>query len=122
MANIDRAYVALAFVLLLIGELIGFYMGIGNDMKLLSTHTAFVLPGFVTLAIYGSVFRLWPAMKEGMLAAIQFWLGAIGSVGIAIGSYQFSMTGGIAIVAPASALAIIASLLLLWLFWTRSAA
>jgi hypothetical protein len=31
-------------------------------------------------------------------------------------------TGGIAIVAPASALMIVATVLLLWLFWTRSEA
>jgi len=67
------------------------------------------------------MFRLWPAMKTGALAAAQFWLAAVGAVGTVVGTYQYAMTGGVAIAAPASVIFIIASALLLWLFWTRSA-
>jgi hypothetical protein len=121
MARIDRAYVTAA-LLLLFGELLGFYMGLTSDMKLRSVHITIVLVGFVTLALFGFMFRLWPAMKSGSLAAAQFWLGVVGVIGIVIGTYQFVTSGGIAIVGPASALLIIATALLLWLFWTRSAA
>ena len=122
MARIDRAYVAIALVLLLVGELLGFYMGMMSDLKLRSLHVTLVLVGFVTLALFGVMFRLWPAMKSGAMAAAQFWLGTIGVLGIVIGTYQYVTTGGIAIVAPASALMIVATVLLLWLFWTRSEA
>ena len=122
MARIDRAYVAVALVLLLVGELLGFYMGMMSDLKLRSLHVTLVLVGFVTLTLFGVMFRLWPAMKSGAMAAAQFWLGTIGVLGIVIGTYQYVTTGGIAIVAPASALMIVATVLLLWLFWTRSEA
>ena len=122
MARIDRAYVAIALVLLLVGELLGFYMGMMSDLKLRSLHVTLVLVGFVTLTLFGVMFRLWPAMKSGAMAAAQFWLGTIGVLGIVIGTYQYVTTGGIAIVAPASALMIVATVLLLWLFWTRSEA
>jgi hypothetical protein len=122
MARIDRAYVAVALVLLLVGEVLGFYMGMMSDLKLRSLHVTLVLVGFVTLALFGVMFRLWPAMKSGALAAAQFWLGTVGVLGIVIGTYQYVTTGGIAIVAPASALMIVATVLLLWLFWTRSEA
>jgi hypothetical protein len=122
MARIDRAYVAVALVLLLVGELLGFYMGLMSDLKLRSLHVTIVLVGFVTLSLFGVVYRLWPAMKTGALAAAQFWLGVIGVLGIIIGTYQYVTTGGIAIVAPASAVMIVATVLLLWLFWTRSEA
>jgi hypothetical protein len=122
MAGIDRAYVAIALVLLLVGELVGFYMGLASDMKLRSLHITIVLLGFVTLSLFGVAFRLWPAMKTGALAAAQFWLSVVAVIGIVIGTYQYSTTGGIAIVAPASALMIVATALLLWLFWTRSEA
>jgi hypothetical protein len=122
MTRIDRAYVAIALVLLLIGELLGFYMGMMSDLKLRTVHVTITVVGFVTLSLFGFTYRLWPAMKTGALAAAQFWFGVVGVLGIVIGTYQFVTTGEIAIVAPASALMIIATILLLWLFWTRSEA
>ena len=107
---------AIALVLLLVGELLGFYMGMMSDLKLRSLHVTIVLVGFVTLSLFGFMFRLWPAMKTGALAAAQFWLGVVGVLGIVIGTYQYVTTGGIAIVAPASALLIIATALLLGCF------
>lgn len=119
MARIDHAYVALAIAYLVIGELLGFYMGITSNLQLRSLHITIVLVGFVTLAIFGCIYRLWPAMKAGPLAVVQFWLGVVGALGILIGTYQFVTTGGIAIVGPASALFILATILLGWLFWSR---
>jgi hypothetical protein len=121
MAHIDRAYVALALAFLIVGEMLGLYMGIASDLRLRTVHSTIMLPGFVVLAIYGFMFRLWPAMKTGPAAAAQFWLGTISAVALVIGSYQFVTTGAVMIVAPASILAIVAAAFLLWLFWTRSA-
>ena len=122
MTRIDRSYVAVALALLVIGELLGLYMGLASDQKLRSVHITIVLVGFVTLSLFGFMYRLWPAMKTGALAKAQFWLSVVGVLGIVIGTYQFVTTGGIAIVAPASALLIVGTILLLWLFWTRSEA
>ena len=119
MNRLDRAYVGTAIALLLVGELLGLYMGITSNMQLRSVHVTIVLVGFVTLAIFGFIYRLWPALNGGALAAAQFWLGIVGVFGIMIGTYQFSTTGGIAIVAPASTVFFIATALLGWLFWTR---
>jgi hypothetical protein len=69
MVEIDRGYLLVALVLALAGMLLGLYMGLAADNKLLTVHVAMVLPGFVTLAIYGFVFRLWPALKNAPLAA-----------------------------------------------------
>jgi hypothetical protein len=120
MAHIDRAYVAVAFVLLLVGELLGLYMGISSDLKHRALHITMVLPGFVTLAIFGFAFRLWPEMKAGPLAAAQFWLTVVSTLGLLAGTYQLTATGSVAIIAPSSMLAIVAAALLLWLFWTRT--
>lgn len=122
MPRIDRAYLVIALVLLFIGELLGFYMGMMSDLKLRTVHVTIMLVGFVTLSLFGFIYRLWPTMKIEALAAVQFWLGVVGVLGIVIGTYQFTTTGGIAVVAPASALMIISTVLLLWLFWTRSEA
>ena len=122
MARIDRAYVALALVLLIAGELLGFYMGMTSDTKWRGVHIVIVLVGFVTLAIFGALFRLWPAMKQGALAAAQFWLMAIGVVGSIIGSILQVQSGSVVILASSSAVMIVATLLLAWLFWQRGTA
>src|SRR5262245_49760643 len=120
MAQIDRAYVGLALALLIVGEALGFYMGMMNDMKWRGVHIGIVLIGFVTLAIYGVLFRLWPAMKEGGLAKAQFWVTAIGIAGLVVGSIMQTLDGSIALLAASSAVVIVGTLMLGWLFWERA--
>ena len=79
MAKIDRLYIATALFLLVIGMLLGLYMGVAGDGTVRDTHVAILLPGFVTLAVYGVIYRLWPAMKMSALARVQFWSAAIGA-------------------------------------------
>ena len=122
MAQIDRAYVAIALALLIIGELLGFYMGMQNDMKWRTVHIIIVLVGFVTLGMFGALFRLWPAMKVGALAAAQFYLTVIATAGIIVGSILQVQNGSIVVLAASSAVMIAATLLLAWLFWERATA
>ena len=109
---------AITLVLLLIGEVLGFYMGMMND----TVHIIIVLVGFVTLAIFGAVFRLWPAMKQGMVAAAQFWVTVLGVAGVIVGSILQVQSGSVAILAISSAVLILGTLLLGWLFWGRATA
>jgi len=122
MVQIDRAYVAIALALLIVGELLGFYMGMMTDNKWRAVHIVIVLVGFVTLALFGMLFRLWPAMKQGALAKAQFWLTVIGLAGVVVGSIQQTMSGAIAVLAAGSAVMIVGALLLAWLFWEHSEA
>ena len=122
MPKIDRAYVATALVLLVIGMLLGFYMGAAGDSSVRDTHVALVLTGFVTLALYGVIYRLWPAMKEGVLARVQFWSAAIGAGLMIVGAYLSQAGMTVIVIAIGSVLAIIAAILLTILFWTRSEA
>jgi hypothetical protein len=121
MLEIDRAYILVALLLALAGMLLGLYMGIASDNKLLPVHVALMLTGFVTLAIYGCIFRLWPTMKKAPLAPAQFWGATVGELAIVVGAYFFVVNGSVPIVATGSVLAIIAAALLIWLFWNESA-
>ena len=122
MPQIDRAYVAIALVLLIAGEMLGFYMGMRADNTWRAVHIAIVLVGFVTLALYGALFRLWPTMKRGALARVQFWLTLAGLAGILTGGVQQTLSGGVALLASGSAVMIAGTLLLGWLFYDRAAA
>jgi hypothetical protein len=117
MAQIDRAYVGLALALLIVGEALGFYMGMMNDMKWRSVHIVIVLVGFVTIALFGAMYRLWPAMKAGALATAQFWLTMIGVIA---GSVHQTTSGSVVILAISSAVMIVGTLLLGWIFWERA--
>ena len=122
MAQIDRAYVGLAIALLILGELFGFYMGMQNDTKWRGVHIVIVLVGFVTIVLFGALYRLWPAMKAGSLAAAQFWLTVAGVIGVIIGSIVQMQNGSVVILAISSALMIVGTALLGWLFWERATA
>ena len=122
MPQIDRAYVAIALVLLTIGELLGFYMGMRADNTWRAVHIAIVLVGFVTLAIYRALFRLWPTMKRGALARVQLWLRLVGLAGVLAGGVQQMLNGGVAVLATGSAVMIAGTLLLGWLFFERGTA
>jgi len=116
MLEIDRTYVAVALLWALVGMLLGLYMGIAADNKLLVMHVAIMLNGFVTLAIYGMLYRLWPALKKSSLARAQFWIAMIGAAGIIVGSYFFATSGSVPIVATASVLFVVGATLMAWLF------
>jgi hypothetical protein len=122
MADIDRHYVAIALLWSVAGMLLGLYMGIKADNSLLVVHVAMMLTAFVTLAIYGMLYRLWPALAKSRLAAVQFWLAVLGSAGIVVGSYFFATGGSIPLIASASVVFIVAAAVMAWLFLTGSRA
>lgn len=122
MLAIDRAYVAIALLWAVAGMLLGLYMGITEDNTLLQMHVAIMLSGFVTLAIYGIVYRLWPALKNSPLALVQFWVAIAGATGIVVGSYFFATSGSIPLIATASVVFVVAAAMMAWLFLTNSRA
>jgi hypothetical protein len=115
--EIDRAYLLVALMLALIGMLLGLYMGMAADQKLLSVHVALLLSGFVTLAIYGFVFRLWPAMKKAPFAQAQFWAATVGSLVLIVGTYFYATSGSVPLAGVGSIVLIVASAMIIWQFW-----
>src|SRR5262249_49412823 len=103
--------------LAVLGMCLGLYMGIANDLKLVSVHVAFMLPGFVTLAIYGFVFRLWPALNKAPLAQAQFWAASAGAALLIVGSYFYATSGSVPVAAIGWIRSIVAGAMLVWQFW-----
>jgi amino acid transporter len=120
MLEINQSYVAIALILAVVGMLLGLYMGAAAENRLVTLHVAIVLPGFVTLAIYGMLYRLWPAMNKARLAPVQFWVTVIGIAGIFVGTYFYITNGRVPIVAAGSIVFIIGAALMAWLFLTSS--
>ena len=122
MAHIDRAFVGMALVWLMLGMLFGLYIGLTHSDQYVPMHMTMLLPGFVLLSVYGALYRLWPKMKDAGLAKVQFWLATIGSLGQVVGAYQSVQSGGsdMMIVTSAWVLALLGGLLMGWLFLTKS--
>jgi hypothetical protein len=122
MLEIDRGYVLIALMLGTAGMLLGLYIGVASDHRLLDVHVALMLSGFVTLAIYGFAFRLWPSMKKAALARIQFWTATGGALVLIVGSYLFATSGSVPLAAIGSILSIVAAAMMAWLFWAAAGA
>src|SRR5262245_41691936 len=94
MAHIDRAFVGMALLWLMLGMVLGLWIGMTHSTEYVSVHTTMLLPGFLVLAVYGVLYRLWPEMKNSALAKAQFWLASLGTLGQVVGAYQFMQSGG----------------------------
>jgi len=116
LVNIDRAYVIIGLAWLILGMILGFYMGATDNNKYLTVHVAMLLGGFVVLTFYGVIYRLWPALKESALAKVQFWIAAAGSLVSSVGAVLIVNQMGVAVAAVGSALAIMGAVLLSVIF------
>src|SRR5262249_32298339 len=100
--EIDRAYLLVALAFAVIGMSLGLYMGIASNLQLRQVHSTIMLAGFVTLAVYGFVFRLWPPMKKAPLAQAQFWAASAGAALLVLGSYFYAVSGSVPLAAIGS--------------------
>src|SRR5215469_15998051 len=107
MAKVDRAFVTVGLVLLLLGMLLGFYMGASGDTKYLDVHVALLLGGFVVMMTYGFLYRLWPQLKTGPLVQAQFWSAVAAALSLPVGAAMVINMMGVAVAAVGSILAII---------------
>jgi len=119
MAHIDRAFVGMALVWLVLGMFLGLYIGVTHSSQFVPLHMTMLLPGFVLFAAYGAFYRLWPSMKETGLAKAQFWLSFLGVLGQVVGAYQAVQSGGAdsMLVQASWLLSILGGMLMGWLFW-----
>jgi hypothetical protein len=62
------------------------------------------------------LYRLWPAMKKSPLALAQFWISALGTAGLIIGSYFLVTSGSVPLAAIGSVAMIIGAAMMSWLF------
>jgi len=87
MARIDTAFLLLASACLIIGVCIGIYMGVNEDLQLVAVHTHVDLVGWVSLALFGVIHRLYPELAASRLARAQFWLSAPSALVFPVGIY-----------------------------------
>jgi cbb3-type cytochrome oxidase subunit 1 len=80
MTRVSDRFLQLAVVLALVGMGLGIGMGISQNFQLQPVHAHINLLGWVSMTLYGLVYRVVPKAAEGRLPVVHFWLGAVSSV------------------------------------------
>jgi hypothetical protein len=73
----DKSFILVAFVCLLGGEALGEWMGATQNLQYAPIHAHINLAGWVTLALYGVLHRLYPELGKARLAWPQFLLSVL---------------------------------------------
>ena len=120
MANIDRTLVLVGLAWLILGMLLGLQMGVSGSNRYLMVHVAMLLGGFVVLTLYGAIYRLWPALKDGTLPKAQLLCAVIGTLVTTIGAGMIVNQMGVTVALVGSLLEIVGAVLMIWLFWSRA--
>jgi len=89
MVDFDRAFVSVGLAWLIVGMTFGLYMGLTGSNQFVVVHVAMLLLGAVVLALYGLIYRAWPALNQIRLARLQFWFAVISVFGLVFGGFQF---------------------------------
>jgi predicted membrane channel-forming protein YqfA (hemolysin III family) len=97
-----RYFFTLAVIYAILGILLGLQMAISEDHGEKVTHAHIMLAGWVSMALFGFFYHLFPAINGKAIAMVHFWLQAAASV-VMLGSL-FLVYGGNPAVEPGAAI------------------
>jgi len=78
--QISRNFLVIGALYLVLGVLLGMYMGGSGDHTLAPVHAHINLLGFTLMTAFGLSYRLLPALAGSGLAKAHFWLHQIGAL------------------------------------------
>jgi len=87
MRRIDTSFLLLAALCLVVGVVMGIAMGIAHAFQLAPVHAHFNLVGWASLALFGLVYKAYPALAQSRLALAHFWLSGPTALLFPIGIY-----------------------------------
>jgi len=70
----SERFIHIAVIYLVVGATIGLGMGISQKFTLTPVHAHVVLAGWLSLAMMGAIYKLYPAAARTKLATAHFWL------------------------------------------------
>lgn len=73
MKDISNWFLRLAVLYLIAGVSFGIFMAASHDHSMFPVHAHLNLLGWVSLSLFGVIYRLWPAAAQTRLARIHFW-------------------------------------------------
>jgi cbb3-type cytochrome oxidase subunit 1 len=70
--------IKISVVYFLIGVLMGLYMSIAHNYLLTGVHVHINLLGWMSLAVAGILYKLYPHLEQTLVAKMHFWLHNLG--------------------------------------------
>jgi hypothetical protein len=87
MRHIDRAFITIAVIYLLAGQVLGIFMGITKDFSQRDLHAHINLVGWASLALAGLVYRCYPGLAGRWIAGLHFWVANAGALLLTVGLF-----------------------------------
>lgn len=112
----DLIFLGTALGALLVGEGLGIYMGIAQDFTFVPVHVHLNLLGWVTLALFGVMHRLYPGLAASRMAPWQCGLAIISSLAMPAGLAVLLTTHDATLVKLASLAVILGTVLFIVMF------
>lgn len=88
MQRMDRNYILLGLVWVLVGMVFGTWLGASNQLNYANSHAHIGLLGFVTSVLFGLLHWAYPALGKSRLAMPQLAIYQIGIVLLIIGKFN----------------------------------
>lgn len=85
--NISRTYLLTGSLYLLVGIILGMYMGGKQDFTLAPVHAHINLLGFTLMTLFGVAYHAMPKLSGNLLAKAHFWLHQVGALVLLIGLF-----------------------------------
>ena len=74
MTQLASRFFGSAIIYAVLGMSLGLVMGITQDHSQMPTHAHLMLLGWVSFAIFGVFYQMFPAAAANRLAQVHFWL------------------------------------------------
>ena len=74
----SQRFIHIAVIYLVVGATLGLGMGISQKFTLQPVHAHLLLAGWLSLAMMGAIYKLYPAVGGTKLATAHFWLHNVG--------------------------------------------
>jgi cbb3-type cytochrome oxidase subunit 1 len=88
MTGLASRFFASALIYAVLGMTLGLVMGMTHDHAQMPTHAHILVVGWVSFAIFGFFYHLFPAAASSKLATAHFWLAEASLVVLLVGLFQ----------------------------------
>jgi cbb3-type cytochrome oxidase subunit 1 len=113
MTGLASRFFGSAIVYALLGMTLGLIMGMTGDHSQMPTHAHLMLLGWVSFALFGVVYHLFPSAAANRLAPVQCWVAEISLIVLIVGLFLlFSGQSSADPVAAIGATGLLASMIL----------
>jgi cbb3-type cytochrome oxidase subunit 1 len=91
---VERYFLIISVLYAIFGMAMGIHMGIQNDFTYAHVHAHINLVGWVSLAVFGIVYKLYPNAGRSKLGVIHFIIANLGAIIFLPGIYIAMATTG----------------------------